>query len=273
MQHFGSTLRLLRVDAGLSLRDLARRIGVSSAYLSRVEHGLDAAPTPERLEAIARELDVPPTLLMDVAHRVNPFVSSYLEQEPAARALVLELARRQLTAAQLGRVRQFLDQEFPQPRALKAAQSMALAPLLSPERIIVGLSCAGLEDALDVAAGRLAALSPAVGATALAALLRQREQETPSAVGSGVAVPHAFVAGWTQQAAALVTLAKPLQVETPDGLPLRLLVVLVGMRGRVHLMRLAHVARLASAGLADRLGDAGDAHQVLERLGALDVLA
>src|SRR3712207_1940181 len=88
--HLGATLRLLRVDAGLSLRDLARRIGVSSAYLSRVENGLDAVPTPERLAAIARELDVPSTLLMDVAHRVSPFVASYLEQVPGAGRLFLE---------------------------------------------------------------------------------------------------------------------------------------------------------------------------------------
>jgi PTS system nitrogen regulatory IIA component len=270
--HFGATLRLLRVDAGLSLRDLARRIGVSSAYLSRVEHGLDAVPTPERLTAIARELEVPPSLLMDVAHRVNPFVSSYLEQEPGARALVLELARRQLSAAQLVRMREFLEQEFPVPGARKEPQSMPLAPLVSPERIVVGLSCAGLEDALDVAAGRLAALNPDVRASALAAMLRQREEESSSSVGNGVAVPHAFITGWTQAAAALVTLARPLRMETPDGLPLRLLVVLVGTRGRAHLMRLAHVARLASDGLADRLGDARDAHQVLARLSALEVL-
>lgn len=44
--HLGATLRLLRTDAGLSLRDLARRIGVSSAYLSRVENGVDAPPRP-----------------------------------------------------------------------------------------------------------------------------------------------------------------------------------------------------------------------------------
>jgi PTS system nitrogen regulatory IIA component len=270
--HFGATLRLLRVDAGLSLRDLARRIGVSSAYLSRVEHGLDAVPTPERLSAIARELDVPPTLLMDVAHRVNPFVATYLEQEPGARALVLDLASRQLTERQLVRVREFLAREFPMSAAHKEIPSAPLAPLLSPERIIVRLTCARLDDALDVVAGRLAAMRPEVGARALAGMLRGREEESPSAVGSGVAVPHAFVSGWSKPAAALVTLARPLRMDTPDGLPLRLLVVLVGTRGRAHLVRLAHIARLARYGLADRLEDARDPHQVLERLSTLDAL-
>jgi transcriptional regulator with XRE-family HTH domain len=41
---FGATLRLLRLGSGLSLRDLARRLGVSSTYLSRVENGLDPVP-------------------------------------------------------------------------------------------------------------------------------------------------------------------------------------------------------------------------------------
>src|SRR5512139_3614182 len=107
--HLGATIRLLRLDAGLSLRDLARRIGVSSAYLSRVENGLDAVPTPERLSAIARELDVPHTLLMDAAHRVSPFVAQYLEQVQGASMLFLELASRNLSGPQLARVRDFLD--------------------------------------------------------------------------------------------------------------------------------------------------------------------
>jgi PTS system nitrogen regulatory IIA component len=270
--HFGATLRLLRVDAGLSLRDLSRRIGVSSAYLSRVEHGLDAVPTPERLSAIARELDVPPTLLMDAAHRVSPFVTAYLEQEPGARAVVLDLARRQLTDAQLARVREFLDREFPVPAVRKEAQAVRLAPLLSPERIVLGLSCTDLEDALDVAAGRLAAARPGAEASSLAALLRQREEEAPSTVGNGVAVPHAFVSGWEPPAAALVTLARPLKLDTPDGLPLRMLVVLAGAPGRAHLMRLAHIARLARDTLADQLSEARSAQQVLERLEAMDAL-
>jgi PTS system nitrogen regulatory IIA component len=268
--HFGATLRLLRVDAGLSLRDLARRIGVSSAYLSRVEHGLDAVPTPERLSAIARELDVPPALLMDAAHRINPFVASYLEQEPGARSLVLELARRKLTGAQLTRVRQLLEQEFPLPAARRDAPPTPLAPLLSPERIVLGLSCARLEDALDLMAGRLAAARPEVGAAALAAMLRRREEERPSAVGNGVAVPHASMMGGSVPMAALVTLAHPLKADTPDGMPLRVLVVLMSERGRTHLCRLAHIARLANHGLADRLVEARDAQQVLERLEALD---
>lgn len=268
--HLGATLRLLRIDAKLSLRDMARRIGVSSAYLSRVEHGLDPVPTPERLSAIARELNVPPTLLMDVAHRVNPFVASYVEQEPGAGALFLDIASRRLTGAQLARVREFVEREFPAWEARPEVPAAPLTPLLTPERIVPRLSCAHLDDALDVVAGRLATVSPELGTARLAAALRQREEEASSAVGNGVVVPHAVVDGWPSPTAALVTLAQPLKADTPDGQPLRLVVALVNAPDRSHLVRLVHLARLASHGLAHRLGDFQHPTQVLEQLAALE---
>src|SRR5687768_13953647 len=139
--HLGATLRLLRVEAGLSLRDLARRIGVSGAYLSRVEHGLDKAPTPERLEAIARELGVPTTLLMEVAHRVSPYLAGYLEQVPGAHTLLLELARRRPTGPQLARLMEVMEEEFPPRPAAHEEPVPPLAPLLSPERLVLQLRC------------------------------------------------------------------------------------------------------------------------------------
>ncbi|NVJ26605.1 helix-turn-helix domain-containing protein [Myxococcus sp. AM011] len=270
--HLGATLRLLRVDAGLSLRDMARRIGVSSAYLSRVEHGVDAPPTAERLTAIARELDVPPALLMDVANRMSPYVSEYLEDVPGAGTLFLELARRRLSGTQLARVRDFLDAEFPVRGGLSDAAVPALAPLLTPERVVLQLSCGGWEDVLDVVAGRLAAALPGWDAARLAERLRQRDEESSCAVGGEVAVPHVFLQG-AAPVAALVTLAKGLHVDTPDGRPLRLVVAAVdGERGRVRLTRMAHVARLAARGLAARLDGARQPGQVLAVLEELEAL-
>lgn len=270
--HLGATLRLLRVDAGVSLRDMARRIGVSSAYLSRVENGVDAPPTAERLAAIARELDVPPALLMDVAQRVSPYVAGYLEEVPGAGTLFLEIARRRLSGAQLAKVRAFLDAEFPVRAGRDGSPVPPLAPLLAPERIVVQLSCAGWDDVLDVIAGRLGASLPGMDAGALVDELRRRDEESSCAVGGGVAVPHAVLSG-AAPVAALVTLAKPLKVDTPDGQPLRLVVATVdGGRSNARLVRLAHVARLAAHGLADRLLDARQPREVLSVLEELESL-
>jgi PTS system nitrogen regulatory IIA component len=245
--HFGATLRLLRRDAGLSLRSLATRIGVSSAYLSRVEHGLDAIPTPERLDAIAGALGLPPALLIELAHRVEPFVARSLDDVPAAGALFLEIAQRRLTGPEVARVKAFVEREFPERAGTAPARTTRLVPLLTPDRVVQKLECSELEDAIDVAASRIAATTGAFDAHALAAEMIAREREGPSAIGHGFVVPH-VVRGGAQDVAAVVTLATPLRdVDTPDGAPLVVLVALV-LGGDVpsQLAHLAQVARLAS---------------------------
>lgn len=270
--HFGATLRLLRIDSGLSLRDLARRLSVSGAYLSRVENGLDSVPTPARLEAIARELDIPAPLLMALAHRVSPLVVDYIRQVPDAGALFLEIAHRRLDERQLAEVRAFLDDRFPAVGVAPAAPAKGIAELLAPERIILQFVCSGIDDVLDVAAGRLAAVvgQSASVASVVGAPLKKRERELSSAIGSGVAVPCAYVAG-AEPVAVLVTLAEALPYDTPDGLPLRAVLVLAGPRhSPARRLQLAHVARLAARGLADHLATLDSAADVLSWLALME---
>ena len=188
---FGATLRLLRIDSGLSLRSLAQRIGVSSAYLSRVENGLDPVPTPDRLVEIARSLRLPPTLLLDLAHRTGSFVARYLEDVPAAGALFLEIARRRLTPMQIARLKALVETEFGGQSA--DTGTVSLASLLAPERIILSLSCSELDDVIDVAAPRLLPVAR-LSARELAESIRHRERAASTALGGGLAVPHALLA-------------------------------------------------------------------------------
>lgn len=58
MTPFGAELRRLRAATGLSLKDHAARIGVTSAYLSALEHGHRGVPTDEMLQRILGELQV-----------------------------------------------------------------------------------------------------------------------------------------------------------------------------------------------------------------------
>ncbi|THF65320.1 helix-turn-helix domain-containing protein [Pseudothauera rhizosphaerae] len=261
--HFGATLRLIRLDSGLSLRDLARRLKVSSTYLSRVEKGLDAVPTPARLSAMARELGVPPTELMDLAHRISPLVADYVERVPEAGSLFLEIAHRGLDAAQLAEVRAFVAERFPPAVGAPAPSGGGLAAILRPDRVVLGLTGSGMDDVLDLAAGRLADACPRVDAAYVAAALHAREAEVSSAIGGGVAVPCAYVAG-AEPAAAVIVLDEALAYDTPDGRPLKVVIVLVGPRddpGRR--LVLAQIARLAGRGLADRLAGADSVEAVL----------
>ena len=53
----GARIRAAREDAGLSVRGLARQVGVSASLLSQVERGL-AQPSVATLWALVRELDL-----------------------------------------------------------------------------------------------------------------------------------------------------------------------------------------------------------------------
>ncbi len=263
--HFGSTLRLLRIDAGISLRGLATRIGVSSTYLSRVENGLDPVPTPDRLSAIAEALDVSPTVLLDLAHQVGSVVTDYLGRVPTANALFVDIARRNLGPADIARLRAYLDREF--PARSPAGAPVSLRDLLTLERIVLRFTGGDLGDVIDVASSRLA---DGKGARDLAERIRAREDESSTALGEGIAVPHAVVDGATPRAV-LVTLARPLAQQTPDGLPIRLVVVLVsGRGGHDHLERLAHIARIASYGLVEDLADAPTPRDILDTIATVD---
>ena len=267
--HLGATLRLLRLESGLGLRDLARRLGVSGTYLSRVENGLDASPTPARLEAIARELALPRELLLALAPQVNPLVVDYVHAVPNAGALFLEIAQRRLNDAELDEVRAFLGERFPMARSTPPLSTPGVSELLSEERIVLGFASSDLVDALDVLSGRLAS---ATGSTprVIARLLREREREVPSGLGRGVAVCSVHVEG-VAPTAALVTLAEPLDSHTPDALPLSVLFALVGPRAwSERRFVLAEIARLAARDLGQKLLGANSARDALSRLGLLE---
>ncbi len=269
--HFGATLRLLRIDAGWSLQELARRVGVSTAYLSRVENGHDAPPTSERLTEIAQAFGLRPELLSELAHRLDPSVAAYLEATPAVIGVLREVSSRKLTAVDLGRVRSFVRSEFPAKREAHATDPR-LSALLSPDRIIANLTCSGLEDVIDVAATRLAtAIGEGRGhGPALAAEILRREQEAPTLLGAGVAVPHARTRA-SNTAAVVASLARPLAARSPDGEPLSLVIVLASnLKPKPHLELLAHVARLANDGVVSRLRGAHDPRRLLAELEAFE---
>lgn len=260
--HFGAALRLLRMESGISLRALAQQVGVSGAYLSRVENGHDPAPTPDRLIAIAEAIGVPPAVLLDLAQQTGSAVSGYLQRVPAASALFLDIAQRDLGSAQIARIKAFIDEEFPVRRGRAGAGQVRLRDLLTPSRVVLRLACAQLDDLVDVAVSRLPAV-PGLAPRQVAERIRAREQEATSLVGGGLAAPHALVPG-APLAAALVTLARPLAMASPDGQPVSVAVVVMwGETGRQNLDVIARIARLAGSGVSEELRAATTAARAL----------
>lgn len=253
-------MRMLRQDAGFSLRDLAGAVGVSSAYLSRVEHGHDAPPTPERLRSIATVLGVPVELFQDLTGRAR---ATRPDSSAAIRTLVNEVERRGLGPAQIGRILEFIGIQFPTQGAAPRTQ---LGALLSPHRVMLNVIASTVEDALDLVAMRIGAPGDAAQ---LALELRRREATNPSGVGGGLLLPHVPTG---EPAACLLLLAEPLPGWTPDGEPIRVILALTGTgTGTTSLTLLASAARLGERSVLDQLTRTTSPEEAVEVLRRLDV--
>jgi predicted transcriptional regulator len=54
MKNFGETIRDLRVAQDFGLRETASKVGISPAYLSRIERGKERPPRPEVIKDCPR---------------------------------------------------------------------------------------------------------------------------------------------------------------------------------------------------------------------------
>ena len=101
------------------------------------------------------------------------------------------------------------------------------------------------------------------------AALVAREPEAPTALGQGIAVPHAYAEFITQPVVVFVRLARPLNLGAPDDVPTRFLFVLLGPPGREaeHLDTLAQIVRLMSDDeFRYRAGIASSKQELIEAL-------
>lgn len=71
MDSFGDYIKQLRLDNKLTLRDLERLSGVSNAYLSQVETGKRAIPSPDILKKIHQPLNISYENLMEKAGYIS----------------------------------------------------------------------------------------------------------------------------------------------------------------------------------------------------------
>ncbi len=139
---------------------------------------------------------------------------------------------------------------------------------LDAERTRVQLDAESLDDVVRAAAERLAPLA-GVSSEALTATLRGRV-EGHVALGGGVSVPHAPVAGLERSLAALVTTKRPIDVAGEEA---DLFFILLAPEDdpRAHLRALAHVGRLChDEGLLKGLRGATTPEDAIRTLRAFD---
>ena len=88
MKNFGDTIRELRVAQDFGLREVAGKVGISPAYLSRIERGKEHPPRPEIIKSIAKVLAADPDVLFRLSSSTDPEVVTYLHRKPEAMQLI-----------------------------------------------------------------------------------------------------------------------------------------------------------------------------------------
>ena len=79
---FGETIREMREAHEMGLRVAANRLGISPAYLSRIERGRERPPKPELVKRMATLLGGDPDLLFRLAERTDPDLAEYIHLTP-----------------------------------------------------------------------------------------------------------------------------------------------------------------------------------------------
>lgn len=136
-----------------------------------------------------------------------------------------------------------------------------LATVLTPDCIRLDVPATSVRQVLDEAAMLLCA-QHGLRADEVAAALWAREQLASTALGQGVALPHARIKGLREPHAAYLRLAPPLAFDAPDDWPVSdVFVLLVPERANEqHLQLLAGVAeRFADPAFRDSLHRQGSA--------------
>ena len=114
MTHFGPTIReirerLRRDDRRYSVRQVARRVGIEPAYLSKIERGEVAPPSEATTVRLAKELGEDPDVMLALAGKVSADLQAIIRRRPRLFAELLRQMKEAPDEAVLRVVREVRD--------------------------------------------------------------------------------------------------------------------------------------------------------------------
>ena len=121
-----------------------------------------------------------------------------------------------------------------------------LADLLHPERVRIGLTMPDKEVALRTMADLLCMPDRSANEEIVYDVLLERERLASTGIGSGVAIPHGRYDGVDELRAAVAVCPTGVDFDAVDGVPVTILVGIVGPRSmpQKHLAALAGISRV-----------------------------
>jgi len=259
--HFGQTLRVLRTTAGLSLRELARQIDVSAAYLSQVETGKVPPPQPSRIQAIETSLGVPEGYLLSSTDRLDSTISGLLHDAP----VVIDFLRTAihtglepsdfqdlielLNARGVAGLRLALEREPRESFSDDCETDIRhLSDYLLEDRIMCLRSAADKDSLFGELASAAAQQIPGLRSEEVCRELWAVEREASTGIGSGIAVPHLTHPMLDKTMVFLAVLDHGVDYSAIDGEPVDICFLLLAPDSarREHLELLARIAQVCS---------------------------
>jgi len=117
MKSFGSYVRTRREelsdrDKSMSLRQVALRIGIEPAFLSKIERDVTPPPSEAKIVALAEALGEDPDLLLAMAGKVSSDLQAIIRKRPQLIGELLRQLKAQPDHAILSIVRQVTDGDW-----------------------------------------------------------------------------------------------------------------------------------------------------------------
>lgn len=269
---FGPTIRLLRQAKGISLREMARRLGVSPAFLSQIEAGRTHRIPKARIVQVAKMLGVSEAYLLGTAHRIHPKVVEFLRQTPEAAEFMITAMSEGLGPQDFTELRKSVKSrpgKGPLRRAKLPAKGKKLhrerekgenlSSYLDPALCLTGVSVQNKKRLFHRFVKLVAKRNKALGTELLLEGLENRERQAATAVGGGVALPHAFLPEVDEPIVGAVQLRRSIPFNSAGEERVRTVFFLLGSdkKPEQHISLLARIARLCSdAGFIDAFNKA-----------------
>lgn len=91
-EKFGAFIRREREEREIGLREMAKMIGVSPTYMSKVERDEFSPPTEDKVRSIARILECDPDELLAMAGRMPSDLAEIIKRQPVEMSALLRTA-------------------------------------------------------------------------------------------------------------------------------------------------------------------------------------
>lgn len=110
MSRLGTSIGQLREQRGLSIEELAMRVGERPNYINRLEQG-KVLPNKTVITAVARALEVNPNRLLGLMPTLDENIIVYLNQNPHVIELIRAIASLGLGEEQIAQLKELIEKD------------------------------------------------------------------------------------------------------------------------------------------------------------------